>query len=126
MTGQVAGGLAGWVSRRTSECSLAQKRQPSLKVRRSAWRGSASSTAATTCCCPRPRSPLDAGLLASCTGTIQLPNGQVTFAWLNSPPPRKQLAVTGGTGHFRTVRGDGTLVEFATGPTGSLTLRLLL
>lgn len=65
-------------------------------------------------------------LLASCTGTIQLPNGQVTFAWLNSPPPRKQLAVTGGTGHFRTARGDGTLVEFATGPTGSLTLRLLL
>jgi hypothetical protein len=65
-------------------------------------------------------------LLASCTGTIQLPNGQITFAWLNSPPPRKHLAVTGGTGHFRTARGDGTLVEFATGPTGSMTLRLLL
>ena len=65
-------------------------------------------------------------LLASCTGTIQLPNGQITFAWLNSPPPRKQLAITGGTGHFRTARGQGTLVEFATGPTGSMTLQLLL
>jgi hypothetical protein len=65
-------------------------------------------------------------LLASCTGTIQLPNGQITFAWLNSPPPRKQLAITGGTGHFRTARGQGTLVEFATSPTGSMTLQLLL
>jgi hypothetical protein len=65
-------------------------------------------------------------LLASCTGTIQLANGQITFAWLNSPPPRKQLAITGGTGHFRTARGQGTLVEFATGPTGSMTLQLLL
>jgi allene oxide cyclase-like protein len=65
-------------------------------------------------------------LLASCTGTIQLPDGQIAFAWLNSPPPRKHLAITGGTGHFRTARGEGTLVEFASGPTGSLTLQLLL
>jgi len=61
-------------------------------------------------------------LLASCTGTIQLPDGQIAFAWLNSPPPKKRFAVTGGTGHFRTVGGEGTLVEFATGPTGSMTL----
>lgn len=65
-------------------------------------------------------------LLASCTGTIQLRGGQIAFQWLNSPPPRKSLAITGGTGRFKTARGQGTVVESATGPIGTMTLHLIL
>lgn len=63
-------------------------------------------------------------LFASCTGTIALTDGQITFSWLNSPPPRKRFAVTGGTGRYQNVRGEGTLVEFGNGR-GTMTLRLI-
>jgi hypothetical protein len=39
-------------------------------------------------------------------------------------PIPKQLALTGGTGIYRTVGGDGTLVEFGNGK-GRLTLHVL-
>ena len=39
-------------------------------------------------------------------------------------PAPKRLAVTGGTGTYRNVGGDGTLVEFGNGK-GRLTLHLL-
>lgn len=64
-------------------------------------------------------------LFGSCTGSIALRDGQITFQWLNSPPHVKQVAVTGGTGRYRNVRGDGTIVEFASGPRGTMTLHLL-
>ena len=35
------------------------------------------------------------------TTTIRLHNGTITAQFLNAPPPRKQLAVTGGTGIYR-------------------------
>ncbi len=62
--------------------------------------------------------------LANCTMVIRLARGQITAAFANSPPPRKTLAITGGTGSHRTVHGEGTLVEAGDG-TGTLTLRIV-
>ena len=61
---------------------------------------------------------------AECTATFALAGGQLATQFLNSPPPVKPLAVTGGTGAYRAVRGDGVLVENGDG-TGTLTLRLI-
>ena len=45
---------------------------------------------------------------------------------MNAPPPNKVLAITGGSGRFRTAHGDGTLVENGDAAnTGTLTLRLI-
>jgi allene oxide cyclase-like protein len=63
--------------------------------------------------------------LSNCTGVVRLPQGNITFAFPNSPPPRKTLAITGGTGRYRTAHGDGLLVESATGPVGTLTLHVI-
>jgi len=63
-------------------------------------------------------------LLANCTEVIRLQKGTITAQFLNAPPPRKQLAVTGGTGIYRNAGGEGTLVESGNG-TGRLTLHLL-
>ena len=62
--------------------------------------------------------------LSNCTEVIRLPHGTITAQFLNGPPPRKQIAITGGTGIYSSVGGDGTLVEF--GPVhGKLTLHVL-
>ena len=67
---------------------------------------------------------VDATGLSNCTGVMQLENrGTITFSFVNAPPPHKVLAVTGGSGQFRTTRGDGTLDENEDG-TGTLVLRL--
>jgi hypothetical protein len=47
----------------------------------------------------------------NCTLTYSLPGGDITTQFLNSPPPTKIFAVTGGTGTYRNVRGQGKLVE---------------
>jgi hypothetical protein len=63
--------------------------------------------------------------LSNCSAVIQLENGgTITFSFANSPPPHKVLAVTGGSGEFRTARGDGTLDENED-HTGTLVLRLI-
>jgi hypothetical protein len=63
--------------------------------------------------------------LSNCTGVIRLDGrGTLTFAFVNAPPPHKELAITGGSGQFRSVRGDGTLDENGDG-TGTLVLRLV-
>jgi hypothetical protein len=67
---------------------------------------------------------VEASGLSNCTGVIRLPGGTIAFALVNSPPPRKELAITGGSGRYRAVRGDGTLVEKGSA-TGTLDLRLL-
>ena len=65
-----------------------------------------------------------AGPLASCTAVLTLDDGgTITYALENAPPPRKVLAVTGGSGRFKGVDGDGVLVENGDG-TGALTLYL--
>ena len=62
--------------------------------------------------------------LANCTMVIRVPRGKITAAFDNAPPPTKTPAITGGTGRYRTARGDGTLVEAGDG-TGTLTLRIV-
>jgi hypothetical protein len=61
--------------------------------------------------------------LANCTMVVRLSRGHITAQFANSPPPVKQLAVTGGTGAYGDVAGTGTLVENGDG-TGTLTLTL--
>ena len=63
--------------------------------------------------------------LANCTGVFRLRGGDVAvqFVAVQGPTP-KDVAVTGGTGTFRNVGGDGSLVEFGDG-TGKLTLNLI-
>jgi hypothetical protein len=67
---------------------------------------------------------VDSDGLANCTGVVRLRKGTITYSFVNSPPPRKVLALTGGSGQFRTTRGDGRLVENGDG-TGTLTLRIV-
>jgi hypothetical protein len=63
---------------------------------------------------------------ANCTGVVTLRGrGTITFAFENAPPPRKILAVTGGTGAYRTAQGDGSFIESGH-QTGTLKLRLIL
>ena len=62
--------------------------------------------------------------LANCTMVIRLPGGTITGQFLNAPPPRKQIAITGGTGVYDAAGGEGTLVEFGTFK-GKLTLHVL-
>jgi hypothetical protein len=64
--------------------------------------------------------------LSNCTGVVRLGADTITYAFVNAPPPDKVLAITGGSGRFRTAHGDGTLVENGdAGNTGTLTLRLI-
>jgi hypothetical protein len=65
---------------------------------------------------------VDASGLSNCTGVITLDgDGTIAFAFENAPPPEKTLAITGGSGDFRSAEGDGTLLENGDG-TGTLTL----
>jgi hypothetical protein len=67
---------------------------------------------------------VDADGLSSCTAVITLDDGgTIAFALENAPPPRKVLAVTGGSGRYRAAAGDGVLVENGDG-TGTLSLHL--
>jgi hypothetical protein len=63
--------------------------------------------------------------LANCTAVFRLAGGNIAaqFVAVQGPAPR-EVAVTGGTGAFRNVGGDGTLTEFGDG-TGKLTLDLI-
>lgn len=60
----------------------------------------------------------------NCTVTFSLPGGTITTQFLNSPPPAKTLAVTGGTGTYRNARGQGKLVESGHG-TATLSFDLI-
>jgi hypothetical protein len=63
--------------------------------------------------------------LANCSGVFRLAGGTIAVQTTAIPGPApKALAVTGGTGIYRNVGGDGTLVEFGNG-TGKLTFHLL-
>jgi len=48
----------------------------------------------------------------NCTLTFSLPHGEITTQFLTGiGPAPKPFAVTGGTGRYRNVRGQGLLVE---------------
>jgi hypothetical protein len=64
-------------------------------------------------------------VLANCSYVVRLPGGTIAAQFANAPGPApKDLALTGGTGTYRNVGGEGTLVEFGSSK-GSLTLRVL-
>jgi hypothetical protein len=66
-----------------------------------------------------------AATLANCTGVFRVPGGTIAFQTTAIPGPKpKDLALTGGTGIYRSIGGDGTLVEFGNGK-GKLTLHVL-
>jgi hypothetical protein len=48
---------------------------------------------------------------ANCLITFSLPLGQITTQFLNTPPPTKIGAITGGTGAYRHAHGQITLHE---------------
>jgi hypothetical protein len=64
-------------------------------------------------------------LAANCSLVIRLPDGNLTgqFIAIAGPAPR-EIALTGGTGRFRSAGGEGSLVEFGNGK-GRLTLQVL-
>jgi hypothetical protein len=63
--------------------------------------------------------------LANCIGVFRLPGGTIAIQTTAIPGPApKELAVTGGSGIYNNVGGDGTLVEFGNG-NGRLTLHVL-
>lgn len=64
-------------------------------------------------------------VIANCSMVIRLPGGTITgqFASLPGPAP-KAIALTGGTGAYSGIGGEGTLVEFGNSK-GSLTLNVL-
>jgi hypothetical protein len=64
-------------------------------------------------------------LAANCSLVIRLPDGNLTgqFIAVQGPAPR-EIALTGGTGRYRSAGGEGTLVEFGNGR-GRMTLQVL-
>jgi hypothetical protein len=64
-------------------------------------------------------------LAANCSLVIRLQGGNLTgqFVAVQGPAPR-EIALTGGTGRYRTAGGEGTLVEFGNGR-GRMTLQVL-
>jgi hypothetical protein len=68
---------------------------------------------------------VDPSGLSNCTAVLRLGEDTITYALVNAPPPRKVLAITGGSGAYRTAGGDGVLVEHGDAAnTGTLTLRV--
>jgi hypothetical protein len=65
----------------------------------------------------------EGGPEAQCTATFALPGGLLTTQFLNTPPPVKHFAITGGTGAYRKARGEAVLVENGDG-TGSVTFNV--
>jgi len=64
-------------------------------------------------------------VLANCSLVARLPGGNIAAQFPSTAGPTpKDLALTGGTGTYHNIGGDGTLVEFGNGK-GSLTLRVL-
>jgi hypothetical protein len=64
-------------------------------------------------------------VVANCTGVFRVPGGTIAAQFLSMPGPApKDLALTGGTGAYRNIGGEATLVEFGNG-TGRLTMRVL-
>jgi hypothetical protein len=62
---------------------------------------------------------------ASCAITFVLAGGIITGQYANTPPARKVVAITGGTGKYVGARGEVVIVEFAKGPVGTATFTVL-
>ena len=69
---------------------------------------------------------VEASGLSNCSAVVTVDGqGTISFAFENAPPPEKVLAVTGGSGKYRTAHGDGAFTESGEG-TGTLVLSLVL
>jgi hypothetical protein len=55
-----------------------------------------------------------------CVVTWSLPDGTISTQFLNTPPPDKVFAITGGTGAYAGIQGTGELTENGD-ETGSVT-----
>jgi hypothetical protein len=65
------------------------------------------------------------GVLANCSAVFRLPEGTISTQFVSSPGPApKAMALTGGTGAYRGIGGEGTLVEFGD-ETGTVTFQVL-
>jgi hypothetical protein len=60
---------------------------------------------------------------AACYLTFFLAGGEIAAQFLNAPPPRKALAIVGGTGAYRGARGEAVILE---GPKQTGTITFLL
>jgi hypothetical protein len=60
---------------------------------------------------------------AACYITFFLSDGQIAIQFLNAPPPHKVAAIVGGTGTYRSARGEAVIVENPN-QTGIVTFRL--
>ena len=68
---------------------------------------------------------LTPGIVADCGIVVRLADGHITGQFATSPGPApKPIALTGGTGAYRGIGGEGTLVEFGD-ETGTLTLEVV-
>ena len=64
-------------------------------------------------------------IVANCSIVVRLSDGHITGQFATSPgPDPKPIALTGGTGAYRDIGGEGTLVEFGD-ETGTLTLEIV-
>ena len=69
---------------------------------------------------------VEASGLSNCTAVVTLDGrGTISYSFENAPPPEKTLAITGGSGKYRTAHGDGSFTESGEG-TGTLILSLVL
>lgn len=63
---------------------------------------------------------IDVEGFALCNMTFVLPDGEISGQFLNSPPPEKTFAITGGTAAYLGRPGYGILIENGDG-TGTVT-----
>ena len=61
--------------------------------------------------------------IAICNVTFSVPGGTLSAQFINAPPPKKDFAITGGTGAYANVIGVGVMIENGDN-TGTLTLTL--
>ena len=62
--------------------------------------------------------------VALCAMTFELPDGAIAGQFINTPPPEKTFAITGGTGVYLGRTGYGVLVEAGDG-TGTVTFHFI-
>lgn len=67
---------------------------------------------------------IDVEGFALCTMTFVLPDGEISCQFLNSPPPEKTFAITGGTAAYLARPGYGILIENGDG-TGTVTFHFV-
>lgn len=74
---------------------------------------------ATVCTLTDPKRPE-----ANCVVSFTLSGGTITAQFLNTPPPRKLAAITGGTGRYSAAAGEVRIIESSTSRGGTATFTL--